>query len=153
MRCDSLKQIRGNLKFFFLCDFDSYHVSYSHKSFWSAFCYNCVFIITQESVELQRRRTIAKFWRVPSSCLIFLLKQQCTGFGFHLSYVFHFARKSSTHLWPLSALNSALFHLVTQQSHRLSQSQKWCHRASLCCLFSNWSQLKECCTWISGDIT
>lgn len=78
------------------------HVYYRHDSFQSAFCYNCVFIVSQESVRLQRHRTSAKFWRVPSSRLIFLLKQQCAGLGFHLSYFFHFARESSTHLWLLN---------------------------------------------------
>lgn len=49
-------------------------------------------------------------------------------------------KKDATHLWPLCALNSALFHLVTQQSHWLFQSQM------LCCL-------AECCTWTRHQIT
>lgn len=99
-------------------------------------------------MELQRQKQIAKFWGVPSSRLIFLLKQQCPGFGFHLNFS-HFAGKSSTHLWPLITLNSALFHSVTQQCYRLSQSQMWCHWPTLCYLSSS---LKENRTWISPDI-
>lgn len=111
----------------------------------SLFHCNCVLVMRQESTELQRKKTLAKFRGVPSSRLIFLLKQQCAGFGFHLSFFSHFAGKSSTHLWPLITLNSALFHSVTQQSHRLAQSQMWCHWPTLCFLFPN---LKENRTWM-----
>lgn len=132
MECDSLKQIRGNLR----------SLSSSVTFIWTMYCTvtghfnqpfhcNCVFLMRQESMKLQRQKTLAKFWGVPSSHLIFLLKQQCAGFGFHLSFFSHFVGKTSTHLWPLITLNSALFHSVTRQSYRLSQSEMWCHWTTL----------------------
>lgn len=61
-----------------------------------SFATNYTFILIQEYEEVQRQRTIAKFWQVPPSCLIFLLKQQCTGFGFQLSFFFRLRGKLHT---------------------------------------------------------
>lgn len=75
------------------------HTFTDHSNHCSATAMHLFYYRTKD----QRRGTIAKFRRVPSSCLIFLLKQQRAGFGFHLSFFFHLQKKNSTHLWPLCA--------------------------------------------------
>lgn len=59
MQSSGLKQIEGDVKFFFLLHFDSYHALYCHKPFHSVLCC-CVFLITQEHVA-QRPGIMAKF--------------------------------------------------------------------------------------------
>lgn len=103
-----------------VCELQSSH----HDSFWSLFLLQlCIYFNTRVCSTSKTKNNCQV---LASSLQLFDISAEAAMHRIWFPYelFLSLARKSSTHLWPLSAFKkSALFHLVTQQSHRWFQSQ------------------------------